>query len=333
MKLLSITVPCYNSQEYMAKCIDSLLPGGDRVEIIIVDDGSADDTGAIADAYAAKYPHIVRVVHQENGGHGEGINVGIKLATGKYFKVVDSDDWLSRDFVSFLDKLEQLDTDLVVTNYYYQHSDGKQDRSIRYHNVFPIHSIFTWEDTKRFSMHQLLTIHSCTFRTEIMKKWTHPLPKHVFYEDNLMVYQSLPYVHRLYYLDMDLYRYWIGRPDQSVQKNVMMKRYMHQILVTELCFTACHLDDIPSKGLRHYLRHELFLMFGIAISYCRLHRSCEADANMERMFQKCRQFDEKWADYFRKRSALRWMCLPGRLGQNFAAFIYWFTNTFVVRFN
>ena len=102
MKLLTVTVPCYNSQDYMENCINSLLPGGDKVEIIIIDDGSKDATGAIADRYAEQYPNIVRVIHQENGGHGEGINQGLKHATGKYFKVVDSDDTMSADFPAFL---------------------------------------------------------------------------------------------------------------------------------------------------------------------------------------------------------------------------------------
>ncbi|MCI8814458.1 MAG: glycosyltransferase, partial [Lachnospiraceae bacterium] len=74
MKLLSITVPCYNSQEYMKKCVDSLLAGGEDVEILIVDDGSTDDTGKIADEYAREYPDIVQAIHQENGGHGEAVN-------------------------------------------------------------------------------------------------------------------------------------------------------------------------------------------------------------------------------------------------------------------
>ena len=92
MKLLTVTVPCYNSQDYMEKCIESLLRGGERVEIIVIDDGSKDNTGAIGDRYAAQYPEMVKVIHQENGGHGAGINAGLKAATGKYFKVVDSDD-------------------------------------------------------------------------------------------------------------------------------------------------------------------------------------------------------------------------------------------------
>ena len=97
MKLITFTVPCYNSAAYMDHCIETLLPAGEEAEIILVDDGSKDDTGKIADAYAEKYPTIVRVIHQENGGHGEGVNQGIRNATGMYFKVVDSDDWLDDD--------------------------------------------------------------------------------------------------------------------------------------------------------------------------------------------------------------------------------------------
>ena len=94
MKLLTITVPCYNSEKYMRKCIDSLLPGGEDVEILIVDDGSTDKTAEIADEYAEKYPTIVKAIHKENGGHGSGVNTGIEKASGLFFKVVDSDDWV-----------------------------------------------------------------------------------------------------------------------------------------------------------------------------------------------------------------------------------------------
>lgn len=336
MKLLTVTVPCYNSQDYMEACIESLLAGGEKVEIIIIDDGSKDNTGAIADKYVEKYPSIVRVVHQENGGHGEGINQGLAHATGKYFKVVDSDDTLSTDFPKFLEKLEECDkeggVDLFVTNYYYVHSDGKGDRSINYSTSLPEGRIFSWADTKPFRLHQLLTIHSCTFRTEAMRKWTHRLPKHVFYEDNLMVYQTLPHVQKLYYMNSDLYRYWIGRPDQSVQKAVMMKRYTHQLLVTRMCFEACHLDDIKDKMLKKYLKHELFMMFGISILYARLHKSKEVDAVLEQMWDECRAYDEKWANHFRNHTPLWFVCIPGGFGQNFATLVYNFANK-VVRFN
>ncbi len=336
MKLLTVTVPCYNSQDYMRNCIESLLPGGDRVEIIIIDDGSKDATGRIADEYAERYPNIVRVVHQENGGHGEGINQGLKRATGTYFKVVDSDDTMSKDFPAFLDMLEwcrsQGDVDLVVTNYYYVHSDGEGDRSINYSSVLPEGRIFTWEETKPFRPHQMLTIHSCTFRTEVMRLPGEDLPKHVFYEDNLMVCRTLPHVRRMLYMNVDLYRYWIGRPDQSVQQNVMAKRYSHQILVTEKCFRSFRMDDIVEKRLRQYLHHELFMMFGISILFTRLNKTAETDAALDKMWENCRAFDKKWANHFRNHTVLWLISGHGRVGQNMSAAAYKIANK-IVRFN
>ncbi|MGM9590674.1 MAG: glycosyltransferase family 2 protein [Faecousia sp.] len=336
MKLLTVTVPCYNSQDYMEACIESLLTGGERVEIIVIDDGSKDNTGRIADEYAEKYPSIVRVIHQENGGHGEGINQGLEYASGTYFKVVDSDDTLSADFPAFLDTLGECEKqggiDLLVTNYYYVHSDGIGDRSINYSNVFPENRIFGWNETRRFQPHQLLTIHSCTFRTEVMRRSGLALPKHIFYEDNLMVYKTLPNVRKLYYMNIDLYRYWIGRPDQSVQKNVMMKRYHHQIQVTERCFTSVHLDEIAEPCLRRYMKHEQFIMFGISILYARLNKSEEADAAVGRMWERCENFDPKWGCYFRRHTPLRVICTQGRVGRNVSGMVYRVANR-VVRFN
>ena len=336
MKLLTVTVPCYNSQDYMENCVNSLLSGGDRVEIIIIDDGSRDNTGAIADGYAQRFPGIVRVIHQENGGHGEGINQGLRHATGTYFKVVDSDDTVSADFPAFLDALEQCEAqggvDLAVTNYYYVHTDGIGDRSIDYANCFPENRIFGWQDTRPFRMHQMLTIHSCTFRTEVMRRSGGPLPRKVFYEDNLMVCKTLPNVRRLFYRNTDLYRYWIGRPDQSVQQSVTTKRYHHQILVTEQCFRAFHLDDIEEPMLKKYLKHELFMMFGISIMFTRLNKTRETDAALEKMWQNCRDFDPKWAEHFRSRSPLWFLCLPGTFGQQVSELVYRICNK-IVRFN
>ena len=289
MKLLTVTVPCYNSQDYMRNCIESLLPGGDRVEIIIINDGSKDNTGIIADAYAAKYPGIVKVVHQENGGHGEGINQGLRHATG---------------------------------NYYYVHSDGIGDRSINYSNALPQNKIFIWDETKRFLPHQMLTIHSCTFRTECMRQCGGELPRKTFYEDNLMVCRTLPHVQKLYYLNVDLYRYWIGRAGQSVQKDVMMTRYTHQVLCTELCFKSFRFDEVKNKMLRKYLEHELFLMFGISILYTRMNKSEETDEAIRQMWENCRAHDRKWADHFRQRTMLTFLHFPGAMGHTFNDLIF-----------
>ena len=335
-KLLTVTVPCYNSQDYMKNCINSLLCEKDRIEIIIINDGSTDGTGEIADAYAREYPDTVKVVHQENGGHGEGINQGVLHATGTYFKVVDSDDTLGEDFPAFLDALEACEreggVDLAVTNYYYVHSDSIGDRSIDYKNALPRGKVFEWSETKPFAVHELLTIHSCTFRTAIMKEWGEPLPKKIFYEDNLMVCKVLPRVKKMYYFPKDLYRYWIGRPDQSVQEDAIKKRYTHQILVTERCFEECDLKSIVEPKLKRYLKHELFIMFGISIMVTRLNNTDEADKALDKMWDTCRAYDKKWANHFRYRTPLAIISIRGRLGRWLTRFFYRIANK-IVRFN
>ena len=143
MKLITFTVPCYNSAAYMDHCIETLLTAGEDAEIILVDDGSKDDTGKIADAYAEKYPTIVRVIHQENGGHGEGVNQGIRNATGVYFKVVDSDDWLDTDALQqVLAELrahlnDEQPLDLMMANYVYEHVADNTQNVVDYKGILP----------------------------------------------------------------------------------------------------------------------------------------------------------------------------------------------------
>ena len=321
----------------MRNCVESLLKGGDRVEIIIIDDGSKDGTGAIADEYAANYPDIVKVVHQENGGHGEGINSGLKNATGTFFKVVDSDDKVSDDFTAFLDALENdaKDADLVVTNYVYTYSDGKtKDNTINYKNVFDAGKLLTWDDTGKFKIKQCLTIHSCTFKTQLMKDSGMVLPKKVFYEDNLMVCSILPLTEKIFYLNCGLYRYTIGREGQSVQADVMTKRYKHQVLVASEIFETCHLDDMKKKSKRLYqlMYHEMYMMFGIACLYGRRSPEEDSDKNIELMWERAYAFDKKYAHKLRKGSSLRFINIKGGFGKAIAAFIYWLAHK-VVKFN
>lgn len=141
MKYITFAVPCYNSEDYMRRCVDSLLIGGQDVEIILINDGSSDHTAEIADEYAAAYPDLVRVVHKENGGHGSGVNKGLELANGIYYKVVDSDDWFDKDaYQKLLSSLKMFDTekpDLIVCNYVYDHLEEGTKKSMDYRNVFP----------------------------------------------------------------------------------------------------------------------------------------------------------------------------------------------------
>ena len=217
MKLITFAVPCYNSAAYMDHCIKTLLEAGDEAEIILVDDGSTDDTPAIADRYAEQYPDVVRVIHQPNGGHGEGVNQGLAHATGLYYKVVDSDDWL--DVPSLHKVMAQLRTfaenpvDMVVCNYVYEHVEDNTTHTVNYRNVFPVNKVFTWEEIHKFLPSQNLLMHSVIYRSQLLRDCGLVLPKHTFYVDNIFVYQPLPSVKTLYYMDVDRYGYFIGRAE------------------------------------------------------------------------------------------------------------------------
>ena len=259
MKLITFTVPCYNSQDYMEKCIDSLLVGGEDVEIIIVDDGSTDRTAEIADAYERKYPEIVRVIHQENGGHGSGVNTGINFARGLYFKVVDSDDWV--DPIAYEKVLQTLHSlcsggcmlDMMICNYVYEKEGAKKKKVMRYDKVLPERQLFDWAETRNFPIGKYILMHSVIYRTQLLRDCHLMLPKHTFYVDNLFVYVPLPYVRTMYYLNVDFYRYYIGREDQSVHEAVMISRIDQQIKVNKLMIDAYDFRRLPDRHLRNYM--------------------------------------------------------------------------------
>ena len=270
-------MPCYNSAAYMERCINSLLPCGNDAEVIIVNDGSTDDTGRIADNYAAQYPNIVRVIHQENGGHGAAVNAGIKDASGLYFKVVDSDDWV--DGPGIIEVLQTLKTlvsrnsapDMLVCNYIYEKLLEGTRHVINYSNVFPRNQVFGWDDMKRFPPWKYLLMHSLIYRTHLLHECGLKLPKHTFYVDNIFVYQPLPSVKTIYYLDVDLYHYFIGREDQSVNERVMLKRIDQQLLVTRIMI-SCHRlpGSISSKKLSRYMLSYLAMMLIICTVFLRI---------------------------------------------------------------
>ena len=331
MKLLSVIVPCYNSQDYLHKCIDSLVVGGDLMDIIIINDGSKEDTGKIANEYAAKYP-FVRVIRQENGGHGEGINQGLKVAKGIYTKVVDSDDTLSDDLPTFLDQLVNWEkeggVDLAITNYYYVHNDSKYNKEICYTNALPENTIFGWDNIKKFYYYQLLTIHSITYRTEVMRKSATPLPKHIFYEDNFMVYRSLKDVQRIGYLNVNLYLYSIGRDDQTMKESTMIKNYTHMLLVAKLCFTCYHLDDIKSDKLRKYLEHELFILMGAGMLYAHINGSPQAKKDIDKLWNDCLVYDKKYAKKL-QRTILCLSLLPFSISRPISMLLKWLAHKIV----
>ena len=329
MKLLTVAIPCYNSQDYMEKCIDSLLIGGEDVEIIIVDDGSKDMTPEIADSYAKKHPEIVRAIHQENGGHGEAVNTGIRNAQGIFFKVVDSDDWVDAEaYQKILATLRELvgngsQLDMLISNFVYEKEGAKHKKVMKYTSAIPKEKLFTWKDVRHFSKGQYILMHSVIYRTQLLRDCGLELPKHTFYVDNLFVYVPLPYVKNMYYLDVDFYRYYIGREDQSVNESVMINKIM---------VDSYDLWKLQDRKLRKYMFNYLEII--TVVSTVMLIRS-GTEENLEKkreLWNYIKQKDLRLFHHLRNGIMGGTMNLPGKGGRKISIAAYKISQK-VVGFN
>ena len=338
MKLLSIAIPCYNSQDYMEKCIQSLLVGGDDVEIIIVDDGSKDATPEIADKYQKRFPNIVRAIHKENGGHGSAVNAGIANATGMFFKVVDSDDWVDESvFLQVLDRLRELALgddiiDLFIANFVYDKDGAKHKKVMKYTSMFPVEKVFGWSDVKLITKGHYLLMHSVIYRTQVLRKCELQLPEHTFYVDNIYVYHPLPYVKKMYYMDVDLYHYYIGRDDQSVNESVMIGRIDQQLKVNRIMIEDYDLWKISNKKLRRYMFNYLEII--TVVSTVLLLRS-GTEENLEKkrtLWKYITNYDLRLFHRLRNGIMGNAMNLPGKGGRKISVAAYRLTQK-IVGFN
>ena len=330
-KLITFAVPCYNSAAYMDHCVKTLLTGGEDIEIILVDDGSTkDDTPAICDRYAAEYPDIVRAIHQENGGHGEGVNQGLRNASGLYYKVVDSDDWLDEEALrTVLDRLREFaasenPVDLFIANYVYEHVEDNTRKVMRYTNVFPQNQVFTWSDIGRFRPSQYLLMHSVIYRTQVLRDCGLELPKHTFYVDNIFVYQPLPSVQSIYYMDVDLYRYFIGRADQSVNEKVMVTRVDQQVRVTRLMIESHDLKALyhSQRKLARYMISYLSMMMTISSIFLIIDGSPAALGKKTELWEYLRAHSPELYHKLKYRSISFVGNIPGYQGRKLSVKLY-----------
>ena len=333
MKLLTVAIPCYNSQDYMEKSIRSAVNGGDRVEVIIVDDGSSDNTLKIANKYMEKFPNIVKVVHQENGGHGEAVNTGIKNATGLYFKVLDSDDCLGkRALTQVLDLLEDMVSkdsglDMLVSNFMYDKQGVKHKKIMKYKKAMPVGRMFGWDELK-FGLTQYLLMHSVIYRTKVLRECGMVLPKHTFYVDNIYVFQPLPFVKNIYYLDVCLYKYYIGREDQSVHESVMIKRLDQQYRVTRLMLDIYNKSNIENENTDAAMVHYFDMMMCVS-SIMSIREGSEQRLNdKEKLWEDLKNINPKLYDKVRKSVLGRTMNLPGKFGRKCSEIGYGITQKF-----
>lgn len=320
-KLITYTIPCYNSAEYMDACIESILACNrpDDIEIIIVDDGSTkDNTLEKAQVWESTNPGVIRAIHQENGGHGAAVMTGLENARGLYFKVVDSDDWLDNDAnTRMLDKLASFDEpiDLMLVNYVYEHTADNTQEVMKYTRMLPVEQLFTWDDCGHFGLTKYILMHSVIYRTQMLRDCGLTLPRHTFYVDNIFVYVPLPECKRIYYMDVDLYRYFIGREDQSVNETVMIGRIDQQLRVTRIMIDSFLLErDVKSSRLRSYMRNYLTMMMVICTVFSMMSDRPDKEQMRADIWKYLREHDHETYVKIRRSVMGVGTHLPGKAG-------------------
>ena len=285
-KILTVCIPSYNAQVFLDRCIYSLINHdmAPFMEVLVVNDGSSDFTPMIGAEYEKRYPGIVRVINKENGGHGSTINAAIKQAKGKYFKNVDSDDWVDSKNLSELIKYlsDCNDIDAVSSDYDEVDLMTGEETPMRAGKSIEYGRIYTFAEIDPNDAY--FTIHSVTFRTEILKKMNMELQHHTFFVDCEYILFPVPYINRFVFLEPSVYKYSRGNPEQSVDIVNMVKRYDHHERVVKRCIEYGVSSNMDVDQKAYYdatLKRILWTQFALSAVY---------DSNLSRGMERTKEF-------------------------------------------
>jgi len=255
-KLLTIVIPTYNMQNYLHRCLDSLLLPDkqmEQLEVLVVNDGSKDNSSAIAHEYETKHPKTVRIIDKENGNYGSCINRGLKEATGKYIKILDADDWFdTAEFSRYLDELQTIDADMILTNHQVVDDAGNLTRKYAY-DIEP-NKLFAFQEYTEPGVY--FAMHSITYRSEMLRSINYHQTEGISYTDTEWVFYPQHGVKTCIYLPYDVYRYVVGREGQTMDSKVLLKSVSHyDKLLRAMVDFAKHLST-EDKALYTYQRIE-----------------------------------------------------------------------------
>ncbi|MGE4627446.1 glycosyltransferase family 2 protein [Bifidobacterium catenulatum subsp. kashiwanohense] len=339
-KTLTFVVPAYNMTEYLERCVMSLIAAkrNDDIEVLIVDDGSSDGTLEMAQKFEARYPGIVRAIHQANKGHGGAVNTGIAAASGMYVKVVDADDWVGPESLEQVMAVlrEEADStepiDMLVTNYVYDKVGKRNKHVVNFRHAMKAGARLAWNDLGHFGLAEYILMHALTYRTAVVRESGMQLPEHTFYVDFIYAYQPFPWVKTMKYLDTPFYHYFIGRDGQSVQTDVMIRRVDQLRLVNQCMVRATPERDTVPDGLYRYMIHFLAIESSVASVFMILSRDPENYEKKKDMWNDIKAYSPTIYKDVRKKAMSRALNLRGSIGR-FVIRKGYFVAEHVVGFN
>ena len=322
-KTLTFVIPAYNMESYLDRCVNSLLSATntDDIEVLVVDDGSQDGTLEMAQKFEARYPGIVRAIHQENKGHGGAVNTGIAAASGMYVKVVDADDWVDPESLEQVMAVlrEEADStepiDMLVTNYVYDKVGKRNKHVVNFRHAMKAGARLAWNDLGHFGLAEYILMHALTYRTAVVRESGMQLPEHTFYVDFIYAYQPFPWVKTMKYLDTPFYHYFIGRDGQSVQTDVMIRRVDQLRLVNQCMVRATPERDTVPDGLYRYMIHFLAIESSVASVFMILSRDPENYEKKKDMWDDIKAYSPTIYKDVRKKAMSRALNLRGSIGR------------------
>ena len=318
-KTLTFVVPAYNMTEYLERCVMSLIAAkrNDDIEVLIVDDGSSDGTLEMAQKFEARYPGIVRAIHQENKGHGGAVNTGIAAASGMYVKVVDAES-LEQVMAVLREEADSTEPiDMLVTNYVYDKVGKRNKHVVNFRHAMKAGERLTWNDLGHFGLAEYILMHALTYRTDVVRESGMQLPEHTFYVDFYYSYQPFPWVKRIQYLDVPFYHYFIGREGQSVQTDVMIKRVDQLRLVNRLMTEATPDRGTVPEGLYRYMIHFLAIESCVTSTFLILSRDPANYVKKTELWDAIDAYSPAIGKDVRSQLMSRALNLPGKTGRGY----------------
>lgn len=309
MKILTVIIPTYNVEKYLDQCLKSFVIPEimEDLEVLIVNDGSTDTSPLIGKRYVSEYPETFRMITKENGGHGSTINTGIENAEGKYFKVVDGDDWVIEEgFKNLILFLKSVESDMVLSNYYWVNDQtGKTSKEVE--KVCPESLYGTSEPFNSVSGQIFFKMHAITYRTEILKKIPDKIDEHCYYVDMEYMTFPLPYIKYVAAIPDYVYMYRIGLPTQSVNIENMRRRCVqHERVVNRLLdyYANCNSLSAEIKScMEKIIARSITSQYKIYMSF--------KDNNLDKIIYYEKELRKKYNNIYEKLTnpailALRW---------------------------
>lgn len=291
--LITVVVPTYNIEDYIGTCLESFVPCVDSYpfEVLVVSDGSTDDSVMIAKKYEQRYPDVFRVIEKENGGHGSTVNTGLANAKGRYFKVVDGDDWVdAKAFAKLLATVaDGCLSDIIAANYSWVHHETMQKKLDD--SIFAGKGICYGEE---YSLSDIagdifLKMHNLTYRTDILKWSGLKLQEHCFYVDVEYDLLPIPWIHTVTFLEESVYCYRIGMSGQSMNVKNMQKNRKQYVRVLRRLFRQY--QDCKEGKISCEQEQLAYMEYGLALVYTSYFKILLSLPMQEKVQENMRQLD------------------------------------------